>query len=224
MSRVRACLLDFGGTLDSDGGHWLDRFFELYERRGLKVDRASIKQAFYKADDACLQAGAVRHRTFGDLIRFHVDQQLLALGLSDPGHAEFLARGFSDPSYETLRRNARILERLGKSVALGIVSNWYGNLQEICDDLGLSRRISVIVDSAAVGLLKPDPRIFQRALDRLGVAPEAACMVGDNFERDMAPAKALGIRTIWLNDKAPLRPGVVDLQIRSLTELEGALK
>ena len=48
-----ALLFDFGGTIDSDGEHWLDRFFALYEGEGLDFQRDEIKRAFYEADSAC---------------------------------------------------------------------------------------------------------------------------------------------------------------------------
>jgi putative hydrolase of the HAD superfamily len=216
---MNACLLDFGGTLDSDGGHWLDRFFDLYDRAGLAIDKPRLKEAFYKADDACRGAG---HRTFKELLLFHAARQVEALGL--PAHyAESLARGFYEPSYVTLRRNAALLQRLKKRFVLGIVSNWYGNLREICAEVGLEPSLTAIIDSAVVGKAKPDPEIFRLALKSVGTPAGHACFVGDNFERDMAPAKALGMRTIWINAGRPPRPGVVDVQISSLNELEEAI-
>ncbi len=217
---IRALFFDFGGTLDSDGGHWLDRFLELYAAQGVTIDRDRLKAAFYKADDACYQPGLVRHRTFRELLRFHVDRQLEALNIADPQLADALARGFVEPSYETMRRNVRILQGLKSRYRIGVISNWYGNLREICEETGLAPMIDAVIDSGVVQRTKPDPEIFSIALRRLDVAASEACMVGDNFERDMVPAKQLGMSTTWIGTKTAPRPGIVDRQIARLTELE----
>src|SRR5262249_60634097 len=74
---------------------------------------------------------------------------------------------------------------------LGVVSNFYGNLARVCDDAGIQSFFQVLVDSTEAGCLKPDPRIFQRALTALGVPASAATFVGDSLPRDMAgPGRA----------------------------------
>jgi len=50
-----------------------------------------------------------------------------------------------------------------------------------------------------VGMLKPDPRLFALACERLGVLPAAAAMVGDRYERDIRGAHDVGLFTVWLN-------------------------
>jgi putative hydrolase of the HAD superfamily len=67
--------------------------------------------------------------------------------------------------------------------------------------------LGAVVDSERVGILKPDPRIFMMALDGLGVKPTDAVFVGDSAARDMAGARALGMRHIWLTGE-PAPPGV----------------
>ena len=49
---LKACLFDFGGTLDSDGVTWQDRFYAPYEKHGIQVDREAFRQAFYSATTA----------------------------------------------------------------------------------------------------------------------------------------------------------------------------
>ena len=65
-----------------------------------------------------------------------------------------------------------------------------------------------LIASEDVGVAKPDPRIFEIALARLGTSAAEAVMVGDSWANDVAGAHALGIRAIWFNpDRAP-RPAV----------------
>src|SRR5207245_8160821 len=109
---------------------------------------------------------------------------------------------------------------------LGIVSNFYGNLTRVCEDAGLRSYFSVLVDSAQLGCEKPDPRIFQHALQALGVPASAATFVGDSLPRDMAGARGVGMRHIWLAGAEPSADGPCcrgDRQIRSLRELEAIL-
>ena len=56
----------------------------------------------------------------------------------------------------------------------------------------------LIIASAEEGLEKPDPRIFQLALSRAGCLPQRAVMIGDRLDNDIAPAKRLGFKTIWI--------------------------
>ncbi|OLB09492.1 MAG: hypothetical protein AUH18_10630 [Candidatus Rokubacteria bacterium 13_2_20CM_69_10] len=84
----------------------------------------------------------------------------------------------------------------------------------------------MIVDSARVGCTKPDPRIFHRALEGVGVAAGDATFVGDSPTRDMAGARGVGMRHIWLVPPAarptPCCPG--DRVVRSLGELDECLR
>jgi putative hydrolase of the HAD superfamily len=108
------------------------------------------------------------------------------------------------------------------------VSNFYGNLARVCADTGIARYFDVLVDSACVGHRKPEPAIFHRALDALGVRPDSAVFVGDSLERDMAGARRVRIRHFWLTpggSASPSRSGCCpgDRVIHSLRELDAVL-
>ena len=87
-----------------------------------------------------------------------------------------------------------------------MVSNWDERLPPLLDDLGLGRRFDAVVYSAAVGVEKPDPRIFLHALERLGVEPEDAVHVGDSAREDVEGALAAGMEALHL-----VRPGAPSL-------------
>jgi putative hydrolase of the HAD superfamily len=85
----------------------------------------------------------------------------------------------------------RELERLG--LRLAVVSNWDIALAGYLRELGLARHFEAIVTSAEAGAPKPDPRVFELALERLGgVPPERALHVGD-AEADELGARAAGM-------------------------------
>jgi putative hydrolase of the HAD superfamily len=82
---------------------------------------------------------------------------------------------------------------------LGVVSNSEGRVEQALEAAGLREYFDVVVDSAALGIEKPDPRIFQAALDALGVAPEEALYVGDLYEVDIVGARAAGMEAVLVS-------------------------
>jgi putative hydrolase of the HAD superfamily len=82
------------------------------------------------------------------------------------------------------------LERLG--LRLAVVSNWDIALWGYLEQLGLADHFVTVVTSAEAGAPKPDPRIFELALERLRVCPERALHVGDS-EADEVGARAAGM-------------------------------
>jgi HAD superfamily hydrolase (TIGR01509 family) len=92
------------------------------------------------------------------------------------------------------------LERLrAAGLRLAVVSNSDGRAEEGLKAAGLLGYFEFVVDSQHVGVEKPDPRIFQGALDRLGVAPADALYVGDIYEVDVVGARRAGMDVVLLD-------------------------
>lgn len=87
---------------------------------------------------------------------------------------------------------------------LGLISNAANplDLNRLIDDHDLRKYFEVILISAEEGIRKPDPRIIQRALDRLGVNPEEAVLVGDTLNADILGAHNAGVKGIWITRRA----------------------
>jgi len=225
---IQGLLFDFGGTLDSDGGHWLDRFGLIYDQIGLShIPKNLIKEAFYHADRIAEDTPAMKTAGFRDMMDLHVGWQFSALDLHDPEKAQLAASLFYRHSERILHRNRRVLEELSlQGMKMGVISNFYGNVARLCHEAGLSPYLKTILDSQVVGVRKPDPVIFQKGLDALRLPPHRVGFVGDSFERDMEPAKALGMTTFWIigdqKRRAP-KPGIVDHTIYSLEDLPGKI-
>jgi putative hydrolase of the HAD superfamily len=220
-----ALLFDFGGTLDADGLPWKERMARLFRDEGASVTPERFDPAFYAADDALV--GTVPATT-----SFRATVERLAAGvasglaLPDTAIAGRVARRFLSDALAALHGNAPLLRELGRRYRLGVVSNFYGNLAQVCDDAGIRSLFGVLVDSAEVGCTKPAPRIFQLALDALGVSAAKATFVGDSLPRDMAGARGIGMSHIWLvGSETPAASPCCrdDRQIRSLRELEAIL-
>lgn len=124
-------------------------------------------------------------------------------GVNDIPLAERLAEAFQHerrlrhvvfPDAET------ILQELGRSYRLGLVTNGAPDLQrEKIRGSGLAHFFDSITISGEIGVGKPDPRIFRVALDSLGAKPANIAMVGNSLKRDIAPAQRLGMRAVWVN-------------------------
>jgi putative hydrolase of the HAD superfamily len=224
---IRTILFDMGGTLDGDGLHWLERFLALYRSFGVDLPREKIRAAFDEAehragtDDGIASAGLER------MIEQHVDWQLAHLELHDPQLKQHLVSGFIAPVREAVSANVTLLaELVERGFELGVVSNGCGNVAKLCADFGYGPFLSVIVDSRCVGFFKPDPAIFACAAEKLGRNPGEVLMVGDSFERDIRPAKQIGMKTAWLEGRNPQdcpEPSLVDVRLRRLTDLPRAI-
>jgi putative hydrolase of the HAD superfamily len=225
MGTAAAVLFDFGGTLDADGVPWKKRVYRLFVDAGVVVTPEQFDPVFYGADDA-LVGTIPPASSFQDTVARLVDGVAGRLELRDGALAGSITRRFLDASLECLANNTPLLERLARRYRLGIVSNFYGNLERVCADSGIRPFFDAIADSARVGCLKPDPRIFRHALEALGVAPESATFVGDSLPRDMVGARGVGMRHIWLAGEGAAGVGPCcrdDRVIHSLKDLEGLL-
>jgi putative hydrolase of the HAD superfamily len=91
------------------------------------------------------------------------------------------------------------LDRLrAAGLRLGVVSNSDGRVEEALIAAGLRECFDVVLDSALVGVEKPDPTIFRAALGALGVVPVEALYVGDLYDVDVAGARAAGMEAALL--------------------------
>ena len=125
-------------------------------------------------------------------------------------------RAYDDvrPAFERLR---------AADVRVGLISNWDSRLERIFKGLGLEPLLDVVISSAAVGVHKPDPRIFELACERVGVEPRECAHVGDHYYADVLGARAVGMTPVLIERHGPgcARDDVAS--ISSLDELEDAL-
>jgi putative hydrolase of the HAD superfamily len=105
----------------------------------------------------------------------------------------------------------------GAGLKTGLVTNGRDAFQRSkVAGLGLAPWLDAVVTSGGFGRKKPDPAIFQSCLLQLGVDATQAAFVGDDFEADMRPARALGMRTVWKSVRRSPDVDVSDLQLAVL--------
>jgi len=113
--------------------------------------------------------------------------------------AELFHRFGTAAAWEVYPEVPEVLDALrARGLRLGVISNWDTRLPELLRQLDLARRLDVLAYSSAVGVEKPDSRIFRRALRELGVEPRAALHVGDSRLEDLEGAIAAGMRALLL--------------------------
>jgi putative hydrolase of the HAD superfamily len=209
--KVETLLFDFGGTLDADGIAWKERFHALYRDEGLEVPADVFQSSFFAADDALIgrlppgtglsgTVQALAARLEAELAQRRPGAGTAAVSRAggDDDRGMRVASRFLSDAAATFARNRPVLEALRQRYRLGIVSNFYGNLQAVCDETGLASHFSALVDSHCVGVEKPDPAIFRAALDALRATPETTVFIGDSLRRDREGARRTGMRFIWV--------------------------
>jgi len=86
-----------------------------------------------------------------------------------------------------------------EGLKLGLISNWDARLSKLCFDMGLHSFLDAVVSSASVGLVKPDPRIFEAALGRLDARPERSIHIGDQYYADILGARGVGMLPVMID-------------------------
>lgn len=239
---IKALIFDFGGTLDGNGIHWLERTYKFIQRHHPeitreqfdKADQATISEFAFDDIDAewsyqegsMLPVGAVAS---SEAAKCSLRETVDAIGtgifnrleLSEKLKIEYVD-WFCQGVDNNLTDNLEWLKTLHGNYKLGVISNNFGNTQGWCDEYQLTPLLDVIIDSTAFGASKPDPSIFQAALTALNVEPSEAIYVGDSYNADMVGAKNVGMWTAWMvgnQQKECLNLSVVDVQLSHLHEL-----
>ncbi|MCX8070970.1 MAG: HAD family hydrolase [Candidatus Binatia bacterium] len=198
---VRAVTLDFGGTLDGPD-HWRDRFWRVYDAAGLHPEKEDFERAFGFATRAAYAEPRLRTVGLVGLVRFHVQEQMRELGWPTSNAVEDIVHRFVQDTRKALHRHAALVRRWKERVRLGVISNFYGNLAAILAEEGLASLFPVVIDSALVGMRKPERAIFELACAQLECEPEEVLHVGDSLEHDVLGACGAGMYAAWLNSRA----------------------
>lgn len=202
---MNSVLFDFGGTLDTNGIHWFEKFRSAFESAMPDISYEMIREAYLFEEEEIFKFASTSDnyyelikKQFGCMIDIIKSK---GVKISDNDIKKQIENVIYDVN-ENIEISLAIMKILCKNFKIAIVSNFYGNLKEICSTLGFDDYVDVYIDSAVEKISKPDPAIFKLALKRLKCASEEAYVVGDSYERDIVPAKQIGCTTIWLQGKS----------------------
>ncbi len=190
----KAVLFDFSGTLFrfTDQPEW---FAELHDENGQPLHLDHQMELIRRMTQPVGLPAAVEDDDRISWERRDLDPAehrraylaiLRASGLSVPGQAESLYERVLDPaSWEPFDDTATVLRGLKSAgVPVGIVSNIAFDVRKVLERVGLRDLVDAYALSYEVGAIKPNPRIFEAALDELGIAGYDALMIGDSSEAD----------------------------------------
>lgn len=207
-------LFDYGGTLDSGGRHWSHILREGWAAAKIDItDFESWRDAYIYAERALDGSNIVSKKdNFLDLLKKKMSIELGRLyatesvispqRMSPKEQAETVSRAAYycyDYARRYVGRSIRIIQTLSEYYSIGLVTNFYGNIRAVMRNLGLwPKKMSVIVESADVGVRKPSPEIFGMAVKRLRLKPSEVIVIGDSLANDIIPATSIGCWAIWL--------------------------
>ncbi len=241
---IKAVLFDLGGTLIYTNEVWPDLMQTALGEvlKYLQSEGLSLKEgAFLKEFDARLQAYYVQRDTeFVEYTTAHILRTLLAdMGqpsLSEEQMSRALRQLYavSQAHWQAEEDALPTLDSLqAAGYRMGIISNASddADVQTLVDKGGLRSYMDFVLSSAACGIRKPNPLIFQTGLAAWGFAPGEVAMVGDTLGADILGARNAGLYSIWITrraDKAANRDHAETIQpdatIRRLAELPGLLQ
>ncbi len=201
--RFETVFLDAGGVLVFP--NWL-RVSEALARHGVHADPARLAAAEPATKRQLDVAPTVRTTTDEQRGFLYFDLILKHAGLT-PGAASDAAltelRRFHDRDNLWESVPADVVPALARLRAAGlklvVVSNTNGTLRRVFDRVGLLPHLDVVIDSTEEGVEKPDPRLFEVALQRSGASRDTTIHTGDLYEIDIVGARAAGLRAVLLD-------------------------
>jgi putative hydrolase of the HAD superfamily len=162
--------------------------------------------------------------TFRQTLQAKVKLQLAWLQEIDgERYAADIVREAYDVARQHVSHSREVLMQLREATPLVLVSNFYGNMETVLREFNLVGVFQHVVESAVVGIRKPDPRIFALGVTRLGLQAADVAVVGDSIDKDIVPAKQAGCKTVWLRGEQwtdePVDEHIPDRVIDDLNEL-----
>lgn len=229
--RFDAVFFDAGETLVHPHPTFPDLFATILSREGYDVDLEMVRQRVHVISDRFSSAARDRElwTTTPERSRrfWHgVYRAFFAeLGIADSnGLIDSVYSGFTDlANYAMFDDVVPVLERLhAAGLTLGVISNFEEWLERLLEQLGVRTFFDVRAISGVEGLEKPDPAIFELAIERAGTTAARSVYVGDNPELDVAPAEAVGMHAVLI-DRRGHHPGAAGARITSMDELPALL-
>lgn len=205
---IKGYIFDYGGTLDTGGCHWGKVLWRAYMRHGVPVTEDRFREAYVYTERALGKGEVIKPGyTFRKTLSIKLSMEMSNLAKNgywkagedeiNRKHADILEDIYKDVIEKTAYSRS-VLTKIKERCPMVLVSNFYGNINTVLAEFGLDGLFEEVIESAAVGIRKPDPRIFRLGTEALGLEPEDVMVVGDSFTNDIVPAAEAGCRTAWL--------------------------
>lgn len=207
LSEIKGVIFDYGGTIDSNGKHWAEVLWSSYIDQKVPVTKDQFREA-YVYGERYLATNQVICEADNFLILLEKKVKIQVDYLENTGflpknqNSEKYVLAISKQCYNfvkiLLSKEISILAGLKNHYPMVLVSNFYGNVQSVLRDFDLLQYFDHIIESAVVGIRKPDPAIFSLGVEALALVPSSVVVIGDSYTKDIEPATSIGCQTIWL--------------------------
>jgi putative hydrolase of the HAD superfamily len=207
LKSIKAIFFDLGDTLASTDPPYLHRIAQAMREAGLEISNKEFEIEYTKADYKLF----LKHKDRGGITPSEHREWFL------PILYESLLQGQEVSPFRRKVRDAlsqidfgrvalpgaiELLDYLkAKGYVLAIISNNDGRTEEKCEEVSIREYFDIILDSTNVDLIKPDSRIFEHALNKLGLSTSEAIHVGDMYGSDVMGGMNAGLDVIWLNHR-----------------------
>lgn len=204
---IKGIIFDYGGTLDSRGVHWSEVLWQGYQQAGVPIDKDTFRTAYVEGERALARERIILPQdNFLTLLRKKVALEISYLPLqpdtaTSAQWTEQIANYCDNAARLCIDEARPMLEDLNERYPMMLVSNFYGNIDEVLRAYGIRHLFKGIIESAVVGVRKPNPTLFRLGVDALELKPEEVLVVGDSLRKDIEPAEALGCHVLWLKGK-----------------------
>lgn len=209
---IKGILIDFGGTIDSDGIHWFDQFRDAYALVA-SVPEPLLWDAYVHTERTLGRNPIIGpDYTFCKTLQIKIALQteyLQSKGVTITAQDTILDTCYNKVVKHISTVSKPVLERI--KLPMVLVTNFYGNMHTVLEEFGLSHLFKDVIESAVAGVRKPDPEIFRLGVAALGLEPQETVMIGDSPDKDILPAQSIGCQTFQITPSSslsslPLRP------------------
>ena len=197
-----------------------------YERQQVPVSEEAFRDAYVHAErtlgrNPIIQPDFTFYKTIETKIRIQLEY---LQEKNDVSSVSYYLKKLTDDLYaitcKETTKSREVLLQLKQHYPMVMVSNFYGNIATVLQEFKLDGIFDTIIESAVVGVRKPDPQIFTLGVEALGMQPDEVVVVGDSMDKDIIPAAKAGCHTIWFKgegwtndpvDESPAGKVITDL-------------
>lgn len=204
---IKGIIFDYGGTLDSRGVHWSEVLWQGYKQADVPIDKETFRTAYVEGERALARERIILPQDdFHTLLIKKVALEISFLP-DQPDNAtrdrwvKEIAAYCDNAARTCINEAMPMLETLHQRYPMMLVSNFYGNIDEVLRAYGIRHLFKGIIESAVVGIRKPNPTLFRLGVDALELNAQDVLVVGDSLRKDIEPAEQLGCQVLWLKGK-----------------------
>lgn len=234
LAEIKGIIFDYGGTIDSNGKHWAEVLWESYQDQLVPVTKAQFREAYVYAERYLATHPEIRaednfytllHKKADLQINYLIEKSFLLPNDKTKSYSVAISTQCYNFAKQLIEKEKSLLGQLKNRYPMVLVSNFYGNVQSVLRDFVLMDYFDDIIESAVVGVRKPDPAIFGLGVQSLGIPASSVVIIGDSYTKDIVPARSLGCHTIWLKGigwEDDVEGATADLIIKDFMELKSA--